>query len=154
MQWFENEDFWQTFYPYMFGEHRMAAAPGEVERVVALSGVVRGRVLDLCCGPARHSLILAQEGFQVTGVDRSPFSSEQSSRSNRRRGGRAGGSKAGPGLTASAAPWTVFRSFSIPSGQAAFICVDRRPIYLICPQGTDSFAAPQRVPSNYGDNNE
>jgi SAM-dependent methyltransferase len=73
MQWFENEAFWQTFYPYMFGERKMAAAPVEVERVLALSGVERGRVLDLCCGPARHSLILAQRGFQVTGVDRSPF---------------------------------------------------------------------------------
>ena len=73
MQWFENEAFWQTFYPYMFGDRKMAAAPVEVEQVLALSGVERGRVLDLCCGPARHSLILAQKGFQVTGVDRSPF---------------------------------------------------------------------------------
>src|ERR1019366_7170864 len=60
-------------YPYMFGERQMAAAPGEVDRVLALSGVARGRVLDLCCGPARHSLILAQKGFEVTGVDRSAF---------------------------------------------------------------------------------
>jgi SAM-dependent methyltransferase len=73
MQWFENEEFWRTFYPYMFGERKTAAAQGEVERVLALSGVTRGRVLDLCCGPARHSLILAQKGFAVTGVDRSPF---------------------------------------------------------------------------------
>src|SRR5580658_8083643 len=73
MHWFENEEFWRTFYPYMFGERKLAAAPGEVERILALSGVTRGRVLDLCCGPARHSLILAQKGFEVTGVDRSPF---------------------------------------------------------------------------------
>jgi SAM-dependent methyltransferase len=73
MQWFENEVFWQTFYPFMFGERQMAAAPGEVERVLTLSGVTLGRVLDLCCGPARHSLILARKGFAVTGVDRSPF---------------------------------------------------------------------------------
>ncbi len=73
MQWFENEVFWQTFYPFMFGEGRMAAASAEVERVIALSGITGGRVLDLCCGPARHSLILAQKGFAVTGVDRSPF---------------------------------------------------------------------------------
>ena len=73
MQWFEDEAFWQTFYPYMFGERKTAAAPGEVDRVLALSGVTRGRVLDLCCGPARHSLILARKGFEVTGVDRSPF---------------------------------------------------------------------------------
>jgi SAM-dependent methyltransferase len=73
MQWFENEVFWQTFYPHMFGERRMTAAPGEVDRVLALSGVARGRVLDLCCGPARHSLALARKGFEVTGVDRSQF---------------------------------------------------------------------------------
>lgn len=73
MQWFENEVFWQTFYPYMFGEERFAAAPAEVDRVLALSGVAGGRVLDLCCGPARHSLVLAQKGFEVTGVDRSAF---------------------------------------------------------------------------------
>lgn len=73
MQWFEDEEFWRTFYSHMFGERKLAAAPGEVDRVLALSGVERGRVLDLCCGPARHSLILAQKGFEVTGVDRSVF---------------------------------------------------------------------------------
>jgi SAM-dependent methyltransferase len=30
-------------------------------------------VLDLCCGPGRHSTGFAQRGFQVTGVDRSRF---------------------------------------------------------------------------------
>jgi SAM-dependent methyltransferase len=29
-----------------------------------------GRVLDLACGSGRHSLILAQQGFQVEAVDR------------------------------------------------------------------------------------
>jgi len=73
MQWFEDDAFWQTFYPFMFGEGKLSAAPGEVERVLALSGVTGGKVLDLCCGPARHSGVLAQKGFEVTGVDRSPF---------------------------------------------------------------------------------
>jgi SAM-dependent methyltransferase len=73
MQWFEDEVFWQTFYPYMFGDKRMAAAPAEVDRVLALSGIASGRVLDLCCGPARHSVVLAEKGFEVTGVDRSAF---------------------------------------------------------------------------------
>jgi len=73
MEWFENEDFWRTFYPYMFGAARMAAAKGEVDRVLALGGVSSGRVLDLGCGPARHTAILARKGFDVTGVDRSPF---------------------------------------------------------------------------------
>jgi SAM-dependent methyltransferase len=73
MQWFEDEAFWRTFYPVMFDENRYAAAVDEVDRVIALSGVASGSVLDLCCGPGRHSQILAQRGFQVTGVDRSPF---------------------------------------------------------------------------------
>ena len=73
MQWFENDVFWRTFYPYMFDERRLSAAPEEVDRILALSGVARGAVLDLCCGPARHSVALARKGFAVTGVDRSPF---------------------------------------------------------------------------------
>jgi SAM-dependent methyltransferase len=73
MQWFEEEVFWQTFYPYMFSAPRMAAAPAEVDRVLSLSGVSGGRVLDLCCGPARHAAILVQKGFGVTGVDNSDF---------------------------------------------------------------------------------
>lgn len=32
-----------------------------------------GRVLDLCCGIGRHSLLLAEQGYQVVGVDLSPI---------------------------------------------------------------------------------
>lgn len=73
MHWFEDETFWRTFYPRMFSEARFAAASAEVDQVLALSRVPNGRVLDLCCGPARHSLELARRGFEVTGVDRSEF---------------------------------------------------------------------------------
>lgn len=73
MQWFENEVFWRTFYPWMFDERRFSAASDEVDLALALAGVEQGKVLDLCCGPARHSLALARLGFEVTGVDRSPF---------------------------------------------------------------------------------
>ena len=55
----------------MFDEQRWAAAPVEVEQVVHLLGVSPGAaILDLCCGPGRHSLELARRGFRVTGVDR------------------------------------------------------------------------------------
>ncbi|HEY7337120.1 MAG TPA: class I SAM-dependent methyltransferase [Bryobacteraceae bacterium] len=74
MQWFEDEEFWRIFYPWMFAaERRFQAAPLEVEQLLALSGVSGGAALDLCCGPARHSLLLAEKGFRVTGVDRTPF---------------------------------------------------------------------------------
>ncbi|HEY4364093.1 MAG TPA: methyltransferase domain-containing protein [Bryobacteraceae bacterium] len=71
--WFENEAFWQAFYPTMFSERRFADAVDDVDRVLTLSGIASGAALDLGCGPARHSALLAKRGFSVTAVDRSPF---------------------------------------------------------------------------------
>ncbi len=73
MDWFSNENFWRELYPFMFSPERIAAAPGEVDQVLALAGFQGRSVLDLCCGPGRHSIELATRGFAVTGVDRSPF---------------------------------------------------------------------------------
>ncbi|HEY2377374.1 MAG TPA: class I SAM-dependent methyltransferase [Gemmatimonadaceae bacterium] len=72
-EWFANEAFWRETYPFMFPEKRVAAATGEVEQIIALSECAGGRVLDLACGPGRHSIAFARRGFAVTGVDRSPF---------------------------------------------------------------------------------
>lgn len=73
MDWFENEDFWRDFYSFMFSPERFAAAKDEVGQIMALTQCAGGRLLDLCCGPGRHSVEFAHRGFQVTGVDRSPF---------------------------------------------------------------------------------
>jgi len=73
MEWFENDDFWRDFYPFMFADERFAATPDEVGRILGLTQCSGGSALDLCCGPGRHSVELARRGFQVTGVDRSPF---------------------------------------------------------------------------------
>jgi len=55
----------------MFSEDHWERAPQQVEGVIALLGIEAGAaVLDLCCGPGRHSLELARRGFKVTGVDR------------------------------------------------------------------------------------
>jgi len=72
-EWFENEAFWRKMYPVMFDEHRFATAAEEARKIVKLTGVRRGTVLDLCCGPGRHSVALAKRGYQVTGVDRTRF---------------------------------------------------------------------------------
>src|SRR5262245_48037107 len=71
-EWYANERFWETFYPYLFTPQRWERTIGEVENVLALAQPGGKRVLDLCCGPGRHSLELARRGFQVTGVDCSP----------------------------------------------------------------------------------
>jgi len=72
-EWFEDESFWREMYPYMFDEQRFAAADEQVRKILKLTGIRRGAVLDLCCGPGRHSVALAKRGFQVTGVDRTRF---------------------------------------------------------------------------------
>src|SRR6202171_1108634 len=47
----------------------------EVDLLISSAGLERNdRILDLCCGQGRHSLELAQRGFQhVTGLDRSRY---------------------------------------------------------------------------------
>jgi len=74
MEWFENEAHWKTLYPLLFDERRFASACEEVEEVIRFAKLSPpAAVLDLGCGPARHSVILAQKGFDVTGVDRSSY---------------------------------------------------------------------------------
>lgn len=72
-EWFEDDRFWSTWYPYMFTQERFDQAQSEVDQLLALVGIEGGSVLDLACGPGRHAIELAKRGFKVTGVDRSPF---------------------------------------------------------------------------------
>ncbi len=69
--WFENDRFWSALAPVFFGEQRQAITPEQTDLLLALLELQPGaRVLDLCCGPGRHSLELARRGYAVTGVDR------------------------------------------------------------------------------------
>lgn len=71
LPWHEDDDFWRTFAPWMFHEDRWEKTPEQVGQVLELLGLEPpASVLDLCCGPGRHSLELARRGFRVTGVDR------------------------------------------------------------------------------------
>lgn len=68
--WYENENFWETFAPVMFNQKRLGETKTEVDRMVKLLGIKKGTgILDLCCGFGRHSLGLARAGFSVTGID-------------------------------------------------------------------------------------
>ena len=72
-EWFDNDAFWRETYSYMFPESRFAGTAEAMELALKLTGIYKGSVLDLCCGPGRCSLALAARGFQVTGVDRTKF---------------------------------------------------------------------------------
>jgi SAM-dependent methyltransferase len=69
--WYEDEEFWEIMAPKLFTEDHWKRAPEEVEKVIALLEIKPlAHVLDLCCGPGRHSLEFARRKFKVTAVDR------------------------------------------------------------------------------------
>lgn len=84
--WYLDEAFWIGQYDSFFTGDRIAAAPGEVERALALAGVREGAVLDVCCGPARHAVELARRGLRVVGVDASAHLLDQGRRRAREAG--------------------------------------------------------------------
>jgi SAM-dependent methyltransferase len=71
--WFADESFWEVIYPFIFADAARAAAVGDVAAIASLVARPFSTVLDLCCGPGRHSIAFAKRGARVTGVDRSPF---------------------------------------------------------------------------------
>jgi SAM-dependent methyltransferase len=71
MQWFEDDALWEGLYPFLFSPERLAGTPAEIDQLTSLLALVPGaRILDVGCGPGRHTLELARRGFAVTGVDR------------------------------------------------------------------------------------
>ncbi|MEA2646630.1 MAG: hypothetical protein QOE92_1713 [Chloroflexota bacterium] len=79
--WFSDRGLWTDFEEIIFNAGRVARAPADIDGVIRLSGVEPGaRVLDLCCGPGRHSVELAKRGYKVTGVDLDPRYLEQARR--------------------------------------------------------------------------
>jgi len=72
-EWFDDDSLWREIYPFLFPERRIAATPEQVRKVLKLTKPRGKKVLDLCCGPGRCSIVLAKKGFKVTGVDRTRF---------------------------------------------------------------------------------
>src|SRR5919108_2104431 len=70
--WFEDDALWERLEDFLFSQLRSGEITGhEAEQILALVHPPQGAaVLDLCCGPGRHSLEFARRGFRVTGVDR------------------------------------------------------------------------------------
>ena len=59
--------------PVHVSESGFRAAQEEVAAIMRITGLTSGCVLDLACGPGRHSVPLAMNGFRVTEVDLSPL---------------------------------------------------------------------------------
>jgi SAM-dependent methyltransferase len=69
--WHENDLFWKVMAAKLFDARRWAGTPAEVDQILErLAPAPGAAVLDMGCGPGRHSLELARRGFRVTGVDR------------------------------------------------------------------------------------
>ncbi|WP_334076217.1 MULTISPECIES: class I SAM-dependent methyltransferase [Paenibacillus] len=67
-EWFE-ESFGED-YLLVYKHRDVQGAKREVHKMIAWLGLPEGaKVLDLCCGMGRHSLALAESGYEVTGID-------------------------------------------------------------------------------------
>lgn len=69
--WHEQDNFWAKWAPILFPKQRWEKTQEEVTNIISLLKIdPSASILDLCCGPGRHSLELARRGFSLTGVDR------------------------------------------------------------------------------------
>ncbi|AIQ49053.1 SAM-dependent methyltransferase [Paenibacillus sp. FSL R7-0273] len=67
-EWYEKS--FGEDYLIVYRHRDFCGARHEVEKMIGWLELPEGsKVLDLCCGMGRHSLALAEAGFEVTGVD-------------------------------------------------------------------------------------
>jgi SAM-dependent methyltransferase len=87
-EWFDSERYWRATFPFMFPEKTFGGAAETVRKALMLARVEGKSALDLCCGPGRCSIALAEQGFTVTGVDRTKYLLEKARERARTAGAR------------------------------------------------------------------
>ena len=73
-----DSEWWRSWfgpgYLALYDEYLAERTPVEIDQLEALLGLRPPlRILDLPCGQGRHAIELARRGYDVTGVDLSPF---------------------------------------------------------------------------------
>jgi len=73
-----DSDWWRSWfgpgYLALYDEYLAERTPVEIDQLEALVALrPPQRILDLPCGQGRHAIELARRGYDVTGVDLSPF---------------------------------------------------------------------------------
>jgi SAM-dependent methyltransferase len=73
-----DSEWWRSWfgpgYLALYDDYLAERTPVEIDRLEALLGLQPPlRIVDLPCGQGRHAIELARRGYDVTGVDLSPF---------------------------------------------------------------------------------
>lgn len=71
-EWFAEEAFWNIFYECMFNDDTFHAGASEIHDMMNILAPPGDMLVDLGCGPGRHSIPLALAGYRVIGVDLMP----------------------------------------------------------------------------------
>jgi SAM-dependent methyltransferase len=75
--WYADESLWVESFAFMFPDSSFEAAIEHVDQIIALTRVQWGRLLDVGSGPGRYIVPFRKRGFDVTGVDITPFLMEK-----------------------------------------------------------------------------
>lgn len=80
-RWHDEDSWWEQAQELLFSDRQWEQASAQASAVLALTGLTPPlRLLDMPCGPGRHSLAFARLGCTVTGVDRTAAYIEEARR--------------------------------------------------------------------------
>src|ERR1700712_4842000 len=79
--WFKDW-FNSPYYHHLYFNRDEAEAAAFIDKLISyLNPAENARILDVACGKGRHSIHLAQKGFDVTGIDLSEDSIDEALKS-------------------------------------------------------------------------